>query len=113
MAALEHSLKSVATRTCRKGMSGRAAPAGAPAAVRVPRARTAGVTLAFVRTLRDFVLASAVLAISCSRAPTEWRAGFVDAPVAAVASQTTGRVETISVREGDHVARGQLLAPID
>jgi multidrug resistance efflux pump len=40
-------------------------------------------------------------------------AGFVDAPVAAVASQVAGRVEAIPVREGDRVRRGQLLAQID
>jgi multidrug resistance efflux pump len=40
-------------------------------------------------------------------------AGFVDAPVAAVAAQVAGRVEAIPVREGEVVRRGQLLAQLD
>lgn len=40
-------------------------------------------------------------------------AGFVDAPVAAIAAQLSGRVVTITVREGDRVVRGQLLAQLE
>lgn len=40
-------------------------------------------------------------------------AGFLDAPVAAVAAQVAGRVEAIPVREGDTVTKGQLLAQLD
>jgi len=40
-------------------------------------------------------------------------AGFVDAPVAAVAAQVAGRVESIPVIEGDRVQKGQLLAQLD
>lgn len=40
-------------------------------------------------------------------------AGFLDAPVAAVAAQVAGRVEAIPVREGDTVKKGQLLAQLD
>jgi len=50
---------------------------------------------------------------SCSRGESAWRAGFVNAPVAAVAAQTTGRIESIGVREGERVRRGQLLAQIE
>ena len=40
-------------------------------------------------------------------------AGFLDAPVAEVAAQVSGRVESIPVREGDKVRKGQLLAQLD
>jgi multidrug resistance efflux pump len=40
-------------------------------------------------------------------------AGFIDAPVAAVAAQVAGRVDSIPVREGDRVQKGQLLAQLD
>jgi len=40
-------------------------------------------------------------------------AGFLDAPVAAVASQVAGRVDAIVVREGDLVKKDQLLARLD
>ncbi len=40
-------------------------------------------------------------------------AGFLDAPVAAVAAQVAGRVDSIPVREGDAVRKGQLLAQLD
>lgn len=40
-------------------------------------------------------------------------AGFIDAPVSAVAAQVAGRVESIPVREGDRVKKGQLLAQLD
>jgi HlyD family secretion protein len=50
---------------------------------------------------------------ACGRARPLPYAGFVDAPVSAVASQVSGRVETIAVREGVRVKRGQLLARLD
>jgi multidrug resistance efflux pump len=40
-------------------------------------------------------------------------AGFLDAPVAQVASQVAGRVDDLAVHEGDLVHRGQLLAQLD
>ncbi len=40
-------------------------------------------------------------------------AGFLDAPVAQVASQVAGRVDAIPVREGDEVKKGQLIAQLD
>lgn len=49
---------------------------------------------------------------ACSPSPAPY-SGFVDAPIAAVASQVAGRVETIAVREGDVVKRDQLLAQLD
>ncbi len=39
--------------------------------------------------------------------------GFVDEPVAAVATQTPGKVVSILVHEGDHVTQGELLARLD
>jgi HlyD family secretion protein len=50
--------------------------------------------------------------MACSPRPTPY-SGFLDAPVAAVASQVAGRVETIAVREGDVVKKDQLLAKLD
>jgi multidrug resistance efflux pump len=66
-----------------------------------------------MRIARALALYATAAAVACSRRSAEWRAGFVDAPVAAVASQTTGRVESIVVREGARVTTGQLLAQID
>jgi multidrug resistance efflux pump len=56
--------------------------------------------------------AVALLAGCSATGPTPF-AGFVDAPVAAVAAQVAGRVEAIPVREGDRVQKGQLLAALD
>jgi HlyD family secretion protein len=39
--------------------------------------------------------------------------GFLDEPVAAVAAQTAGQIESISVREGDRVKKGQLIAQLE
>ncbi len=71
--------------------------------IRPPRARLgeAGV-----------LLAAALAAVACKRDAPPF-AGFVDAPVAAVAAQVAGRVESIPVREGDAVPKGALLAQID
>ncbi|HLK36102.1 MAG TPA: efflux RND transporter periplasmic adaptor subunit [Polyangiaceae bacterium] len=49
---------------------------------------------------------------ACSSSPPPY-AGFIDAPVAAVASQVAGRVEAIAVREGDAVKKDQVLAQLD
>lgn len=46
------------------------------------------------------------------RAPLPY-SGFLDAPVANVASQVAGRVDGISVREGDVVKKGQPLVQLD
>jgi HlyD family secretion protein len=62
--------------------------------------------------LFPLMVALAVLT-SCRRGEPAPFAGFVDAPVAAVAAQVSGRVESIPVREGDRVRRGQLLAQLD
>jgi multidrug resistance efflux pump len=55
-----------------------------------------------------------VCAISACRssAPKPY-AGFLDAPVSQVASQVTGRVDSVAVRDGDHVKKGQLIAQLD
>ncbi len=52
------------------------------------------------------------LAACTSKEPQAF-AGFVDAPVAAVAAQVAGRVAAIPVREGDAVTKGQVLASLD
>lgn len=53
-----------------------------------------------------------MLAGCVAKEPAQF-AGFLDAPVAAVAAQVAGRVESIPVREGDTVTKGQLLAQLD
>ncbi len=53
------------------------------------------------------------LVCGCSASAPNLFAGFVDAPVASVAAQVAGRVESIPVREGDRVRKGDLLAQID
>ena len=58
-------------------------------------------------------IALASLACSCGKGKPLPRAGFVDAPVAPVASQVAGQVAVIPVHEGDRVKRGQLLAQLD
>jgi len=50
---------------------------------------------------------------ACRGGAGEWRAGFVDAPVSAVASQIAGRVDSVAVREGDPVKKGEVLAELD
>ena len=60
-----------------------------------------------------WVSALALAAGGCSeRSPLPY-AGFLDAHVADVASQVAGRVDTVSVREGDVVKKGQVLAQLD
>jgi len=64
-------------------------------------------------TPRQLALLLPLLLAGCvSSEPTPW-AGFLDAPVAQVASLVAGRVETISVKEGDLVKKGQVLAQLD
>src|SRR5215472_10059071 len=50
--------------------------------------------------------------LACARSTPPF-AGFLDARVAAVASQVAGRVEAIPVREGDVVKKDQVLAQLD
>lgn len=54
----------------------------------------------------------ALLPACAGRKPATY-SGFVDAPVALVATQVSGQVASVSVREGQRVARGQLLAMLD
>lgn len=53
------------------------------------------------------------LAAACSSPKVGSYAGFVDAPVAAVAAQVSGRVAAVPIREGQQVKLGQLLAQLD
>jgi HlyD family secretion protein len=62
-------------------------------------------------TAATLVTAGALAACS-ARAP-QTHSGFVDAPQALVASQVAGRVETVLVREGDRVKKGQILVRLD
>ncbi len=55
----------------------------------------------------------ACLLAACGPSGELPRTGFLDAPVAAVAAQVSGRVESLRVREGDRVRRGELLAQLD
>jgi multidrug resistance efflux pump len=60
-----------------------------------------------------------VLAVSwctssgCSGSGPPAFVGFVDAPTSAVATQVAGQVESVLVREGDKVKKGQLVAKLD
>lgn len=63
-----------------------------------------------MRTRFEAVVLTSVL--GCTRSTPPY-AGFLDAPVAAVASQVAGRVEAIAVREGDVVKKDQILAQLD
>ena len=56
---------------------------------------------------------AAVLAVRCTPSSAPPYAGFVDAPMSAVASQLAGKVVSIPVREGDHVKKGDLLAQLE
>jgi len=58
-------------------------------------------------------LALGALLLSCRGNGPLPHAGFVDAPQAEVAAQVTGRVDTVLVREGDRVRKGQVLARLD
>lgn len=60
----------------------------------------------------SFVFAISVLS-ACNPNGASGHAGFVDAPVAAVAAPIAGQVAEVLVREGDHVHRGQVLARLD
>lgn len=62
---------------------------------------------------RALVLVAGIALCGCGPSGPQPFAGFVDAPVAAVAAQVAGRVEAIPVHEGDRVKKGQLIAQID
>lgn len=59
------------------------------------------------------VLAWSLCVAACGSRGPAVRSGFVDAPVADVASPVAGQVAAIDVREGDRVRRGQLLVRLD
>lgn len=60
-----------------------------------------------------FALLLALASAGCTRSDASTFVGFVNAPISAVATEVAGRVETVSVREGDRVTRGQPLAQLD
>lgn len=64
---------------------------------------------------RSAVLLAAAIAAAagCSSKREAEFAGFLDAPIAAVAAQIAGRVQSVPVREGDAVTKGQVLATLD
>lgn len=57
-------------------------------------------------------LCSSVL-VACSARDADGAAGFVDAPIAAVAAPLPGQVAEVLVHEGETVRRGQVLARLD
>ncbi len=67
--------------------------------------------------LTESFLAAVIVCVlgiaACTRNKPTSYAGFVDAPVAAVAAQVSGQVANVSVREGERVKRGQLIAQLD
>ncbi len=63
--------------------------------------------------MRRLALLLAAPGLSCGPSAQLPYAGFLDGPVAQVASQVAGRVDSIPVTEGDQVKKGQLLAQLD
>jgi multidrug resistance efflux pump len=63
--------------------------------------------------LLGFACASATLACGCARGDVPPYVGFVDEPVSAVATQVAGKVESMPVREGGHVRKGDLVAQLE
>ena len=63
--------------------------------------------------LRATALLLSSLAITCGSPRALPYSGFVDEPVSAVATQASGKVDAVRVREGDRVHKGELLAQID
>jgi HlyD family secretion protein len=55
----------------------------------------------------------AVLGAACANRDATSMSGFVDAPVSAVASQVAGQLESLPVREGDRVKKGEKVAQLD
>lgn len=68
-----------------------------------------------VRRLSSGSLLALVLmrGLACARTEPLPHSGFVDEPVAVVATQTSGQVASVRVREGDRVHQGELLAQIE
>ncbi|HUB09381.1 MAG TPA: efflux RND transporter periplasmic adaptor subunit [Myxococcales bacterium] len=62
---------------------------------------------------RPWLLLAVTPAVACAPSSPLPYAGFLDGPVAQVASQVAGRVDSVPVREGDQVKKGQLLAQLD
>ncbi len=50
---------------------------------------------------------------ACRQSAPKPYSGFLDAPVSQVASQVSGRVDSVAVRDGDRVKKGQLIAQLD
>lgn len=65
------------------------------------------------RKLRAPLIAALALTGACGRGKPATYAGFVDAPVSAVAAQVSGLVVSVPVREGQRVKRGEVLARLD
>lgn len=97
-------------------------PSGEPPARTAPQSRASSVAacsnarIARVarNAARSAVIAGLALGLTtCARRKPLPYAGFVDAPVAAVAAQVPGAVVSVPVREGARVARGAVLARLD
>jgi len=65
------------------------------------------------RALRATATTFSLLAITCGSKQAPPYSGFVDEPVSAVATQASGKVDAVRVREGDRIHKGELLAQID
>src|SRR5690606_7540166 len=79
-----------------------------PTAIRHPAER-AGAT----RMKRSVVLSLALLAAACSRAPSDMLQGYGEADYIYLASQETGVVSELLVREGDRVEAGARVFALD
>ncbi len=62
---------------------------------------------------REALLPLVLALLACGRREPLPYSGFVDAPISAVASQIAGQVQSILVKEGDRVRKGQVLAKLD
>ena len=86
-----------------------------PIYLEMPEARLKKHGRTFLRLLPLWVIACLVAAgwwwIESGRVTSTW--AMLDGMVYAVSSEIPARVESVAVREGDHVKKGQLLARLD
>lgn len=60
-----------------------------------------------------FILTAGVLLASCSGAPDYDATGIFEATTVTIPAETTGKIMTIDIAEGDSIREGQLIAVID
>ena len=61
----------------------------------------------------DLLLPMALVAVSCNTAPDYDATGIFEATTVTVASETTGKIQTFSISEGDSIVAGEPIAVID